>query len=189
MSPASAGPWAALPLASRVGSGGPASLTQRQVWPLLLGGRAQDHTGTHTCSHRVWSSPWGRQGRCAPPRVSQGSLSVCPVRAREAAPSDLSPASLAPASPPARHPRPWLLAVGASPAPLGTPHHFPLPVALLSPVGVATALHTHLHVPERSIPTPGHRHGGRSRREPSLGCSPSSRGRVVAGGWGWGAGP
>lgn len=64
------GPWAALPLASRVGSGGPASLTQRQVWPLLLGGRAQDHRGLTPAPTGSGRHP-GAGRACAPPRQAR----------------------------------------------------------------------------------------------------------------------
>lgn len=71
VSPASAGPWAALPLASRVGPGtclaDPASgLASAAGW------EGSGPQGTHTCSHRVWSSPWGRQSVCTA-QAGQGS--------------------------------------------------------------------------------------------------------------------
>lgn len=58
-------------------------LTQRQVWPLLLGGRAQDHRGLTPASTGSGLHPGVRQSVCTA-KAGQGSLSVCPVRAREA---------------------------------------------------------------------------------------------------------
>lgn len=63
------GPWAALPLASRMGSGGPASFDPASGLASAAGWEGSGPQGTHTCFHRVWSSPWGqaervhRQGR------------------------------------------------------------------------------------------------------------------------------
>lgn len=53
------GPWAALPLASRVGSGGPASFDPASGLASAAGREGSGPRGTLTCFHWVRSSPWG----------------------------------------------------------------------------------------------------------------------------------
>lgn len=137
--------WAALPLAIRLGSRGPASFLKASGPVSAAGREGYRQLGTHTCFRQVLSSPWGQVERVhhqGGPGAPGAPLLCVLLEPGGVAPSDSSPTFPAPKGAPAFS-RPKLCSSvrGLSPT-IGDPtHRYSLPVAPPSQQGGHNIVH------------------------------------------------